>query len=61
MPSAQEYYWRSRWQKGERETLATIEDGDAVVFDSDDPEDVVRWLHEPDEDEDGPYADQDGA
>lgn len=49
MPSGQTYYWRHEWQKDERESLAALEAGDAIVFDSDDPEDIVRWLHAPDE------------
>jgi hypothetical protein len=51
MPSAQEYYWHHGWQRGERETLVSLEDGQGVTFDSDDPEDIVRWLHD-DEDSD---------
>lgn len=51
MPSAQEYYWRFPWQRDERETIASLEEGAAVEFDSDDPEDAARWLREPDEDE----------
>lgn len=50
MPSAQEYYWHFEWQQGEREGAAEREAGDVVRFDSDDPEDIVRWLHEPDDD-----------
>jgi len=53
MPSSQEYYWRQCWQQGERASLAELEAGHGIVFDSDDPEDIVRWLHEPD----GPDAD----
>ena len=55
IPAAQAYYWRHSWQQGERESLAALEAGQTVVFDSDDPEDIVRWLHASDE----PDADQD--
>ncbi|MGI8802477.1 MAG: hypothetical protein ACR2KV_09940 [Solirubrobacteraceae bacterium] len=55
MPRSQKYYWTARWQRAERATLATIDAGDSIVFDSEDPEDIVRWLHTPDE----PDADQD--
>ena len=51
IPSAQEYYWHYEWQQGEREASAEREAGDIVRFDSDDPEDIVRWLREPDDDE----------
>lgn len=59
IPSDQEYYWHYEWQQGEREALAAMDAGDSIVFDSDDPEDVVRWLQEPDADEDGADADPD--
>ena len=49
MPSSQMYYWRSQWQKDERQSLAALEAGETIVFDSDDPEDIVRWLHAEDE------------
>lgn len=51
IPSAQEYYWHFEWQQGEREAAAEREAGDVVRFDSEDPADIIRWLHEPDEDE----------
>jgi len=38
------YFWSFAWQEGIREALAARESGDSVVFDSDDPSDVVRWL-----------------
>ncbi len=41
MPVSEAYYWSFRWQRDEGETLA---DSDAVVFDSDDPEDAAKWL-----------------
>ncbi len=45
IPASQEYYWQHAWQQGERETLAALAEGNSVLFDSDDPEDIVRWLH----------------
>ena len=49
MPRAQAYYWRYKWQDGERAALVELDAGEVVRFDSDDPEDIVRWLHEDDE------------
>ena len=49
MPSTQEYYWHFSWQQGEREFQAERAAGDTVRFDSDHPEDIVRWLRESDE------------
>lgn len=48
IPTAQAYYWSGAWQQSERETLASFEAGNGVTFDSDDPDDIVRWLHAPD-------------
>ncbi len=42
------FYWTKAWQQGERESLAELDAGNGILFDSDDPEDIVRWLHEPD-------------
>jgi hypothetical protein len=50
MPSEQEYFWHFEWQQGEREAAAERDTGKVVRFDSDDPEDIVRWLHESDGD-----------
>ena len=55
IPRAQAYYWGYEWQQGERESRAELDAGHGIVFDSDDPQDIVRWLHEPD----GPDSDQD--
>jgi hypothetical protein len=49
MPREQEYFWRFEWQQAERDTLARLEAGEGIVFDSDDPDDIVRWLHAPDD------------
>jgi hypothetical protein len=40
----QAYYWSFAWQKDIRESMAALEAGDYEEFDSDDPNDVVRWL-----------------
>jgi hypothetical protein len=49
MPRSQAYYWRSPWQKAERASLEEMAAGQAVRFDSDDPDDIIRWLDAPDE------------
>jgi hypothetical protein len=49
MPREQEYYWQHGWQQGERQVVADLVAGDRVRFDSDDPEDVARWLDAPDD------------
>jgi hypothetical protein len=38
------YYWSSPWQRDAREAMAARAAGESAVFDSDDPDDVVRWL-----------------
>lgn len=38
------YYWSSPWQEDVREAMAARAAGESVLFDSDDPNDVVRWL-----------------
>jgi hypothetical protein len=43
------YFWSFSWQEGIREALAAREAGQSRVFDSDDPNDVVRWLLSDDE------------
>jgi hypothetical protein len=48
--SAEEaYFWTFAWQEGIREAMAEREAGNSVVFGSDDPDDVVRWLLSDDE------------
>jgi hypothetical protein len=49
IPTAQEYYWHFAWQAGERQALSDIDAGDVVRFDGDDPDDISRWLNEPDD------------
>lgn len=44
IPRDQAYYWSFSWQKDIRESMAALENGDYEEFDSDDPNDVVRWL-----------------
>lgn len=44
MADEQAYYWTPEWQAGERESAEARRRGDVVVFDGDDPMDVVRWL-----------------
>ncbi|MGI8439250.1 MAG: hypothetical protein ACR2NV_03455 [Thermoleophilaceae bacterium] len=51
IPSAQEYYWHFSWQQGEREAVADLEAGRSTSFDGNDPEAVIRWLHETEDDE----------
>lgn len=45
------YYWSTRWQDDVKEALAARRAGDSARFDSDDPDDVVRWLLSVDDDE----------
>lgn len=40
------YYWSAEWQGGEQVALDEFASGNYVRFDSDDPEDIVHWLHE---------------
>lgn len=54
MPGKQEFYWQHEWQQGERDTLASLAEGNGVLFDGDDPEDIVRWLHAPEDSESDP-------
>jgi len=46
------YYWSVAWQEDVRAAMAARARGESVVFDSDDPNDVARWLLSID-DEDG--------
>lgn len=48
----EEYFWSVPWQRDIRESMAAREAGQSRVFDSDDPNDVVRWLLSHDDDED---------
>lgn len=40
----QVYYWSFVWQSDIEESMAALRAGDYADFDSDDPNDVVRWL-----------------
>ena len=40
----QAYYWTQRWQDAINGTVADLQAGEFVRFDSDDPTDVARWL-----------------
>jgi hypothetical protein len=40
----QSYFRSPEWQAGERESEEARLAGEAVRFDSDDPDDIVRWL-----------------
>jgi hypothetical protein len=40
----EEYFWSVPWQEDIRESLAERKAGESRVFNSDDPNDVVRWL-----------------
>lgn len=44
IPADQAYFWGHAWQAGERESLAARARGDYRTFESDDPNDAVRWL-----------------
>lgn len=44
VPRDQAYYWSFPWQEDIRESMAALKAGDYEEFDSDDPNDVVRWL-----------------
>jgi hypothetical protein len=42
IPADQAYYWSSKWQRDEAETLANLEAGDYETFD--DPSDAIKYL-----------------
>lgn len=43
------YYWSAPWQADVKRALEARRAGDSVRFDSDDPNDVVRWLFDVDD------------
>ena len=45
------YYWSFPWQEDVRAAMTARAAGESVLFDSDDPNDVVRWLLSEDDDE----------
>lgn len=46
------YYWSRPWQRDVIESMDALRRGDYEDFDSEDPNDVVRWLLSVDEDDD---------
>lgn len=50
IPADQVYYWSIPWQQDIRESMAALAAGDYEEFNSDDPNDVVRWLLAPEDD-----------
>jgi hypothetical protein len=38
------YYWSSPWQRDVQESMAALATGEYMEFDSDDPNDIVRWM-----------------
>jgi hypothetical protein len=50
------YYWSVPWQKDVQEAMAARKAGDSVVFDSEDSNDVVRWLLSVDDEDEQPGA-----
>jgi hypothetical protein len=50
IPADQVYYWSSEWRRAIAQSHAALEAGDYVEFDSDDPNDIVRWFLSDDDD-----------
>lgn len=44
IPAADVYLWSPGWQAGERESLRSLDAGEFVDFNGDDPDDAARWL-----------------
>jgi hypothetical protein len=44
IPTDQAYYWSVPWQTDIRESMNALSAGEFEDFDSDDPNDVARWL-----------------
>ena len=42
IPRDQAYYWTREWQEGIRRSMADLESGNYVDFDSDDPDAITR-------------------
>lgn len=49
IPRGQVYYWTARWQSDEAESLAELQQGEGIRFES--GRDAVRWLLEPGNDD----------
>jgi hypothetical protein len=45
------YYWSREWQQDVLESMQALRAGEFEDFDSDDPNDVARWLLSVDEDD----------
>jgi hypothetical protein len=41
-------YWTMKWRAGDEESARARAAGESVVFNSADPNDIVRWLLSPD-------------
>lgn len=46
VPSGQAYYWSIPWRNDVGASMAALKVGDYADFDTDDPNDVARWLSE---------------
>jgi hypothetical protein len=51
VPADEAYYWSRHWQQGVAESMRDLQAGDFKDFDSDDPNDVARWLLDVDADD----------
>lgn len=51
IPADQRYYWTHEWQRDIRESMKSLADGEYVEFDGDDPNDVVRWMLDADDEQ----------
>ncbi|MBK5218535.1 MAG: hypothetical protein JJE35_01930 [Thermoleophilia bacterium] len=47
----QAYYWSREWQQDVLASMQALREGEFQDFDSDDPNDVARWLLSVDEDD----------
>jgi hypothetical protein len=44
------YYWSFHWQKDVQASMSALSEGEYEEFDSEDPNDVVRWMLHMDDD-----------
>jgi len=51
IPADEVYYWSRPWQQDVLTSMKALRSGEFMDFDSDDPNDVARWLLSIDEDE----------
>ncbi len=49
IPADRAYYWSVPWQHDVRDSMDALARGDYVEFDSEDPNDIVRWFLADDE------------